>query len=76
MCTCDLTGFSILPPFANCCLTGLIHNFSQKNLVFGFHCTIDCSRPREENKFEYKHWKVNLLVISLSARLISPMESL
>ena len=30
MCTCDLTGFSTLPPFARCCLTGLIHNFSPR----------------------------------------------
>ena len=30
MCTCDLTGFSTLPPFVRCCLTGLIHNFSPR----------------------------------------------
>ena len=30
MCTCDLTGFSTLPHFARCCLTGLIHNFSPR----------------------------------------------
>ena len=30
-----------------------------------FHSNLDCSSPRQENKFEYKDWKVNLLVISV-----------
>ena len=70
MCMCDLKGFSILPPSACCCLTRLILNFSPRKTqclvsIATFHSNLDCRSPRQESKFEYKHQKVNLLVISV-----------
>ena len=67
MCTCDLTGFSILPPFASCCLTGLIPNFILEKLSVQFPLQhfIRIQTAAALDEFEYKHCKVNLLVISV-----------
>lgn len=47
---CDLTGFSILPPFARCCLTWLIDTFSPRKTqclvsIATYYSNSDCSSP-------------------------------